>query len=101
MGKLKNIISEAFRNAVLSEARNLPSDSDIASCPSIYKAIRSQHLESYIEHGFQHQLAGDGGTMRGEGVYALSSLVVEFVVLHRGMATLFFAERFLADLRTI
>ena len=75
MDKLKDIISEAFRNAVLSEARNLPSDSDIASCPSIYKAIRSQHLESYIEHGFQHQLAGDGGTMRGEGVYASLELI--------------------------
>ena len=70
MDKLKNIIAESFREAIISEARVLPSDSDIASCPSIYKAIRKEHLPSYIENGFQHQLAGDGGTMRGEGVYA-------------------------------
>lgn len=70
MAKLKNIIAEAFREAIISEARVLPSDSDIASCPSVYKAIRKEHLQSYIEHGFQHQLAGNGGTMRGEGVYA-------------------------------
>ena len=63
-------IQRIFRNALLNEARVLPSDADIASCPSIYKGVREQELDSYIEKGFQHQLAGGGGTAVGEGVYS-------------------------------
>lgn len=52
----------------------LPSDKEIESCPSIYKGISLSHVDSYIENGFQHTLAGDGGTVLGEGIYARLTL---------------------------
>ena len=70
MDNLRENISYFFKNALLGEARVLPSDADISSCPSIYKGVRSEHVDSYIEKGFQHQLAGDGGKAVGEGIYS-------------------------------
>lgn len=70
MANFKNDVQKAFRKALLNEARILPSDADIASCPSIYKGVKECELGSYIEKGFQHQLAGGGGTAVGEGVYS-------------------------------
>jgi len=67
MDNIKKILSENFKKALLTEARVLPSDADIASCPSIYKGV--DNAESYVEMGFQHQLA-TGGKCVGEGIYA-------------------------------
>ena len=55
--------------SVIEEERKLPSNGEIAKCPSIYKIIKREHLQSYIDNGFQRTLAGDGGTCYGEGVY--------------------------------
>lgn len=70
MTNSKKDIQKRFRSVLLTEARVLPSDADIASCPSIYKGVKEYELDSYIEKGFQHQLAGGGGTAVGEGVYS-------------------------------
>lgn len=68
MDKLRENIRKIFRKALLNEVRILPNDKDLESCPSIYKGVSD--ADSYIENGFQHQLAGGGGTAVGEGVYA-------------------------------
>lgn len=70
MDKLSTILKSAFNSALLSEARILPSNAEISACPSIYKGVKTEHVDSYIENGFNHQLAGDGGTAVGEGVYS-------------------------------
>ena len=70
MGKLSTILKSAFNSALLSEARILPSTAEISACPSIYKGVKTGDVDSYIELGFNHQLAGDGGTAVGEGVYS-------------------------------
>lgn len=48
----------------------LPDISELEHYPSIYKMVRPEHLQSYLDNGFQRNLAGDNGTMYGEGVYA-------------------------------
>lgn len=68
MDKLKKILSKNIKRALLGESRILPSDKDISACPSIYKGVSDAN--TYLEMGFQHQLAGAGGTCVGEGVYA-------------------------------
>lgn len=70
MAKLSENIAKVFKQAMLNEARVLPSDADISACPSIYKGVRTSDVDSYIENGFNHQLAGGGGTAVGEGVYS-------------------------------
>ena len=70
MANVTKILKSAFKSALLSEARVLPSTADIAACPSIYKGVKTGDVDSYIENGFNHQLAGGGGTAVGEGVYS-------------------------------
>lgn len=70
MVKLSENIAKVFKQVLLNEARVLPSDADISACPSIYKGVRTGDVDSYIENGFNHQLAGGGGTAVGEGVYS-------------------------------
>ena len=70
MGKINEILKGLFRNALLNEARVLPSEEELAALPSIYKGIATRDIDSYIENGFQHQLAGGGGKAVGEGVYS-------------------------------
>lgn len=68
MDKFKKIITKNLQKALLNEARVLPSDAGISACPSIYKGVSC--ADTYVKCGFVHQLAGAGGTARGEGIYA-------------------------------
>ena len=51
--------------------RKLPSLDELKACPSIFKMIDDRHLNSFLENGFQRELAGDNGECYGEGVYCM------------------------------